>query len=227
MKRILDFLHHGATAPAGATRALGAALALLLATAPGAAHALSIGLSATSGAVVTVTVSVEGVEALAEPSLGAYDLDLFFDDSVLAFADIDFGPYLGAPDDSFQSVNTSSGLVDFAEVSLLFPNVLLQDLQPDAFVLATLTFDALVEVDTLTTVGLSQTLLSDGAGDRIQVDPVASIELVAAIPEVGGAHVFALGALLALVGHWLFTRGAVAPAAARPAVRRATLRPGS
>jgi hypothetical protein len=177
--------------------------------------------------VVTVTVSVAGVEALSEPSLGAYDLDLFFDDSVLSFADVDFGPYLGAPDDSFQDVTLSAGLVDFAEVSLLFPNVLLQDLQPDAFVLATLTFDALVTEQTPTTVGLSQTLLSDGTGQRIQVDPVASIELVAAIPEVGGAHVFALGALVALVGHWLLARPAVAPAAARPTVRRATLRTGS
>jgi len=207
--RNLDWLARGA---------LGTALALLLVTAPGAARAVTIGLSATTGAAVTVTVSVSGIEALAEPSLGAYDLDLFFDSAVLSFVDIDFGPFLGGPADSLQDVTLGAGLVDFAEVSLVFPNVLLQDLQPDAFVLAVLTFDSLVSEETLTTVGLSQTLLSDGNGGGIGVDPVTPIELLAAIPEVSGAHVFALGALLALGGHWLLLRGRA---------ERATLRTGS
>jgi len=222
--RIVDFLTRGVTlrVPRGVTprgtSAAGVALAVLLVVAPGTARAVSIGLSATSGADVTIAVSVSGIEALAEPSLGAFDLDLFFDAAVLSYADIDFGPFLGGPDDSFQSVITGTGLVDFAEVSLVFPNVLLQDFQPDAFVLATITFDVLVTEETLTTVGLSQTLLSDGNGQRISVDPVSPIELVAAIPEVSGAHVFGLGALVALVGHRLLARGRST---------RATLRTGS
>ena len=89
MMRNLHFSSRGA--------ALGAALALLLLTAPGLAHAVSIGLSGTGGSDVTVTVTVEGIESLSEPSLGSYDLDLFFDDSVLAFSDIEFGPFLGGP----------------------------------------------------------------------------------------------------------------------------------
>jgi len=215
--RILDFLVHGAARPRPGV--LGLALAaLLISVAPGTARAASIGLSATSGADVTITVSVSGIEALAEPSLGAFDLDLFFDATVLSYADIDFGPFLGGPADSLQSVNSGFGLVDFAEVSLVFPNSLLQDLQPDAFVLATITFDVLATEETLTSVGLSQTLLSDGNGQQISVVPVAPIELVAAIPEVSGAHVFGLGALVALVGHRLLARGRST---------RATLRTGS
>lgn len=192
--------------------ALGTALTLFLLMAPGLAHAVSIGLSATSGSDVTVTVTVEGIEALVEPSLGAYDLDLFFDDSVLAFAGIAFVTD-GLPF-SLQSVILRPGIVDFAELTFVSKE-LLQDLQPDSFVLATLSFDVLATVETLTTVGISQALLADGNGAPIAVDPISSIELTAAIPEVSGVHVFALGLLVIGVGHWLTPAGRAGRVAVR------------
>lgn len=198
---------------------LGASLALLLLSVPGAARAVTIGLSATDGAAPAVTITVSGIEALAEPSLGAYDLDLFFDDSVLAFSSVEFGPFLGGPDDSLQTSGVSGGVVDFAEVSLLFPNFLLQSLQPDSFVLATVNFEALATEETLTTVGISQAILSDGNAASIGVDPIANVDLLAsAIPEVGGAHVYALGLLVVGAGAWLSPTGRA---------RRAALRTGS
>lgn len=218
MMRNLHLLALRAVAPG-----LGAALALLLATAPGTARAVTIGLSASVGSHVTITVSVAGIESLAEPSLGAYDLDLFFDDSVLAFSDIDFAsdglPY------SVQSLILKPGIVDFAELTFA-SNDVLRDVEPDSFVLATLNFDILVREETLTTVGLSQTLLSDGNGQAIRVDPVAPIELTATIPEASGAHVFALGALLMFAGHWLLSGGHGANAA-RQRGRGAAPRTGS
>jgi len=220
MKRTSRWISRaGRLAPAAAL------LATALLAAPGAARALTLSLSATSGSDVTVTVTVSGVESLAEPSLGAYDLDLTFDDSVLAFSDVDFGPFLGGPADSFQSFGVAGDVVDFAEVSLVFPNVLLQDLQPDTFVLATLTFDVLVTEETLTSVALSQTVVSDGGGAAVVVDPVSAVELQAAIPEASGVHVFSLGLLLALGGHGLALARARRAAASRAG--RTSARTGS
>ena len=70
-------------------------LLLALGFAPGLASAATISLSGTGGAVVSVTVSVAGIEALAEPSLGAFDLDLGYDPGVLAFSDVEFGTWPG------------------------------------------------------------------------------------------------------------------------------------
>jgi len=81
-------------------------------------------------------------------------------------------------------------------------------LQPDSFVLATVLFDVLIQEEAPTTFGLSQTVLGDGIGGAIVVDPVAPLEFEIAIPEVSGIHVFGIGLLVALAGHWL-----------RPAVR--------
>jgi len=180
------------------------ALSLLaLCFAPGLSRAATIGLSGTGGTTVSVTVTVMGIEALTEPSLGAFDLDLGYDPAVLAFSDVEFGTFLGGPIQSIQDEVAAGGVVDFAEVSLLFPNVLLQNLQPDSFLLATVHFASLASEATLTTLTLSQALLSDGNGQRIAVSLPVSIELEAAIPEASGAHVFALGVLVALAGHLL------------------------
>jgi len=190
--------------------ARGLALAAILLAAPVAARAATISMTGTGGPTVAVTLAISGVEALAEPSLGSFDFDLGFDDSVLSFADVQFGTFLGGPADSLQSEGAAGGVVDLAEVSLVFPNVLLQDLQPDAFILATVLFDVLVTETTTTTISLTQALLSDGNAQAISVDPVASIELQAAIPEVGGAHVFALGLLVVLAGRALRSGGRTA-----------------
>lgn len=176
-------------------------LAWALAAGAGTASAATMTLSATGGASIAVTVGVTGIEALAEPSLGAYDLDLGFDDSVLSFTGIQFGSFLGGPGLSFESVAVAGGVVDFAEVSLIFPNGALQALQPDAFVLATIFFDAIVTEPTTTEVALTQAALSDGNGDPIAVAALDPLAFEAAIPEVSGIHVFAVGVLVALAGH--------------------------
>jgi hypothetical protein len=76
------------------------------------------------------------------PSLGAFDLDVSFDPSVLLPLDVAFGPFLGDPSllEALTDFNFFPGLVDLAEVSLLLPEEL-DALQRASFPLATLVFD--------------------------------------------------------------------------------------
>lgn len=194
---------------------IGSFLALLLAlAAPGAARAATLSMSATAGGGgYSVDVTVAGIEALAEPSLGAFDLDLSFDTTLLGFAGISFGSFLGGPADSIQSSSVAGGVVDFAEVSLVFPNVLLQGIQPDSFLLATLDFVVQPTTELTATLNLTQTVLSDGNGQRIAVTAAAplTLELQGVIPEVGGMHVFALGLLVVILGQRLLPARRLAP----------------
>lgn len=189
-------------------RALLPLVPLALFLAPGLAGAATIDLTGMTSAdgTVSATIAISGVESLAEPSLGAYDLDLSYDTSVLAFTSIDFGSFLGGPSSSLQDVNVSGGVVDFAEVSLL-STALLQAIQPDDFILATVYFTSLVMEETLTELSITSAILSDGNGAQISASLPGSIELTAVIPEPGGAHVFALGVLLAFAGRSVLRPG--------------------
>ena len=50
------------------------------------------------------------------PSLGAFEVDIMFDQNILAFESLIFGPYLGYSDSSVDT--TTSGVVGLDEVSL-------------------------------------------------------------------------------------------------------------
>lgn len=77
--------------------------------------------------------------------VSGYAITVGFDDTILGFDDYALGPYLGAPDDSFDLSwgDLGGGQVDVAEVSFLEADALIA-LQPDtAFTLATLSFTGL------------------------------------------------------------------------------------
>jgi hypothetical protein len=77
--------------------------------------------------------------------VSAFDLDVTYDATNLNATGVTFGPLLGDPF-LFEAVEdfdlSISGVVDFAELSLLF-DFELDAIQPDTFTLATLTFDAI------------------------------------------------------------------------------------
>ena len=102
------------------------------------------------GNSVNVQIGVSGLSQYSAPSLGAYDLDLSFDPSLLRFSGAVFGDAtLGNQLDLFSLGGNSSsadltapGIVNFYELS--FDSVAdLNSLQADSFTLATLSFDVL------------------------------------------------------------------------------------
>jgi hypothetical protein len=102
------------------------------------------------GNSVNVQIGISGLGGNLAPSLGAYDLDLSFDPSHLAFTGAVFGDaLLGNQLDLFNFGGnlsgadlTDPGTVNFYEVS--FDSVTdLNDLQVNSFTLATLSFDVL------------------------------------------------------------------------------------
>ena len=113
--------------------------------------ALSIGLNPASGTIapgedLNVTLFVEGLGSYEAPSLGGYDVDIYYDPLILNFTSVSFGPYLGYYMDfgddmkgSSADVAASGGTLNIAEVSFLLPYEL-DALQPDTFELATISF---------------------------------------------------------------------------------------
>jgi hypothetical protein len=110
------------------------------------------------GEVFDVGIRISGLGSSSAPSLGAFDLDLSFDNSILSFNSVAFGdPILGDQLDLFAGSisgfdGSAPGLVDFFELSL-DSAADLDSLQADSFTLATLTF-------TGTGLGTSALLLS-------------------------------------------------------------------
>jgi hypothetical protein len=156
--------------------ALGCALALTLSAEAARALPISLSLVVTTsqpvpvGGSVDVEVQIAGLVAGALPSLRAYDLTISFDETVLDFASIVFTSVLGTPGVlSLTSGPTEgTGTVQFSQVSLL-SNLIPQ---PDAFTLATLSFDALAEGDgDLDFTGLGSASLSDQSGGSLSVSP--------------------------------------------------------
>jgi hypothetical protein len=187
---------------ARAARALGLALALLAWGWPGEGSAASLTLHVTGGSTVSLTIGVTGVESLPSASIGAYDFDIRFDTSVLAFQSVSF---LSPPDVSLRFFGEAGGVVDVAEVALV-PTAILQDYQPDTFDLVRIIFAALTPVETLTSLTLTQSLVGGGAGERLTIARPLPIEVTAVIPEPGGVRTFALGLLVIVGGHLLRRR---------------------
>ena len=125
---------------------LSAALLLSLGLAPAAdAFTLSVVPQASTvgvGGTVSVDVVASDLVGGAAPSLGAYDLNLAFDPSVLSFGSISFGTGLSVTGvESIQGSDLSAGVINPFEVS--FEDTAdLNSLQADAFTLFTITFNA-------------------------------------------------------------------------------------
>lgn len=140
------------------------------------------------GQSVAIDVVVSGV--MRPPSVGAFDLDVTYDASMLSPGDVVFGPFLGdaSLSETLTDITFSPGLVDFAAVSLL-PSTDLDALQPDSFRLATLQFTATGYGASLLT--FTQTIVDDAFGAKIE--NTTNIGRITSIPEPSGWVLLAIG----------------------------------
>ncbi len=162
-----------------------------------------------------IDVNVSGLQSGGTNSLlGAFNMDILFDPSLLQFLPISssFGSALGDIDlgEAFLGGSlTSPGVFNFFEVSLLEDSSAncilctgpyLEDLQGDSFNLATLAFysptDAIASGST-TTFSIANVLLSDVFGDEIFSVSTPSVTVNISEPPM----FFILGIGLALLGY--------------------------
>ena len=180
-----------------------AALALVgLAQAP-VSHAALLSLQpdtsvASNGDTVSFELFVSGLGDFSPDSLGAFDLSVSYDTSVLSFADYSIGNFLGDLA-GFTALDVSGGdsggAVNLAEISLLLP-ASLDALQPDSFLLASLSFDVLNLAPGATTSLdiVDGAVLSDAVGATLAVS-TSRPATIGAIP-LPGTLLLILGGML-------------------------------
>ena len=135
----------------------------------------------------------------AAPSLGAFLVEITYEESLLMFDSVDYGSFLGNPNDAIETdiVTTPSvGSVSLDEFSFLF-DFELDALQPDSFSLATITFNSIGAGTSPLGFGLVD--ISDAEG--ISLMPTLSGAQVSAVPLPATVLLFPSG-LLAWIG-WL------------------------
>ena len=75
------------------------------------------------GETATVDLNISDVVDLAPPSLGAFLVEISFEESILSFDSVAYGPFLGDPADPFKTdivTTVGTGSVSFDEFSFLF-----------------------------------------------------------------------------------------------------------
>ncbi len=135
------------------------------------------------GDPVTVDVTIAELGSFSAPSLGAFLLEVLFDDSILTFDSVSYGALLGDPLDFFATdiVTTENpGSVSLDEFSFLSDSEL-DALQPDSFTLATLFFtgsgigNTMVEIGTFdVSDAVENTIIPDFQSGSVTVVPVPS-----------------------------------------------------
>ena len=166
-----------------------AALVIFFSPSSARADSITLGFSPTSqevqwGSPASVTLEISGLGEFSPLSLGAWDVDIIYDPSILAFSGVVFGDELDLfglglnPSGAFEF---APGLVDLFEISLdaAFD---LDTFQLGSFTLATLTFDTL----TLGTspLDISIDALSDSTG-FIPLAATAQGGSITVVPEPG------------------------------------------
>jgi hypothetical protein len=137
-------------------------------------------LEVTAGQTVNVDIWVSQLDHSPSPALsptvGAFDLDIAFDSSLLNPTAVTFGSKLGDPlaFEALTDFNFTLGLIDIAEVSLLATNIL-EATQPSAFLLASLSFTALA--DGVANLTFTETRVDDAYGIKHPVDEPSSLIL--------------------------------------------------
>jgi len=157
------------------------------------------------GSQVTFDVAVSGLLDGAAPSLGAFDFNVSFDPTVVAFSSISFGdptlgnqlgPVLGTINGF--SVDPVLGLVNQFEVSLELAADL-DLLQVDSFVLTRLTFNSLAAGTSA--LDISDIVLSDSEGNALSVGSVNNGSVLiesTGVPDAGATLVLLASGMLTL-----------------------------
>jgi hypothetical protein len=173
---------------------------------PGQALALSLSLSANPpvikptfpGNLTNVVLDISGLTAGGPDSLGAFDLDVTFDDSVLELHSVIFGTSLGDEGlgEAITFVDSSTaGVVGLDEVSLLF-DFELDAIQGESFTLANIILRGIAKGSS--NLGLENVVLSDAFGFQLP-DPTLQGANVS-VPEP--ATLFLLASGFAAMGLW-------------------------
>jgi hypothetical protein len=183
---------------------LAAAWLALLPVMPARAVLIEVGprsQEAVEGEEIQVRLAISGLVDASAPSLSTFDLDVAFDATVLALTTVSFGdPVLGDQLDLFglgteTLVTPGGGTVNLFELSLDTPADL-DDLQAGAFILATLTFEAIGEGNS--PLALTVNALGDATGGLLEAELAPGSVRVRAD---GGAPVAApVPALLVVLG---------------------------
>ncbi len=169
---------------------LGALLVALAFAAGAAAAPISIAVqpsaqTGTVGAMLFVDVVASGLDpAIATDLVSAFDVDVTFDQAILALGAVTFGTTLGAPADTIQdALESSPGVIDAFQFSFV-SDAGLKLLQPGASVtLFTIAFAALVPG---TSAVLFDTTLQYVAGALdFSVDP-AGLATILQVENQGG-----------------------------------------
>ena len=144
--------------------------ALLLSSSLSAAVELSILPSAVTvqqGNSVSVDLVASDLGSFSAPSLGAFLVEIAFDDAILDFDSLVYGGFLGNPSNPLETsivTTTGVGFVSLDEFSFLF-DFELDALQPDSFTLATLTFSGQAVGASALSIGTVD--LSDAVGNTL------------------------------------------------------------
>ncbi len=157
---------------------------LLLSSAP--AQAISIDVLPTTqevnvNSLVSVDITISGLGDGVAPSLSGFDLDITYDPVMLATPVIDFGDQLdimGMGSMQAISINSLTGIVSMFEMSLDDSNDLI-DLQMPGFILATLTFETILQGTSTISVIVNdlvdangEYLIADVSGAQINAVPI-------------------------------------------------------
>jgi hypothetical protein len=143
---------------------------LLLNSGLSAAVELSILPSAVTvqqGNSVSVDLVASDLGSFSAPSLGAFLVEIIFNDAILDFDAVVYGSLLGNPGDPLEtSIVTTTGIgsVSLDEFSFLL-DVELDALQPDSFTLATLTFSGQTVGTSALSIGTVD--LADAVGNTL------------------------------------------------------------
>ncbi len=139
--------------------------------------------TASVGDMPTFDINISDLGNFSAPSISAYDFDVAFDSSVLAFNSVTPGP----------------GTVNVFEISFDFPSDL-DTLQPGAFTLFSVNFDA-IGVGT-SSIDVAVNSLGDSIGNPVIFDATSgsiAVSSVASVPEPSTVSLLLAGLAFAAV----------------------------